>query len=136
MPMQFDTILLKSLWLYYALFWTILMKKAAICDLSKNDHLFWGCSLVDSFHKGILLNETELSTLSISSVTLDLTLLLFPRSCHNLRGEACPLRVKRKLVIVVAKVEFFFASFIHISTTKKHFEKHLCWESFHHLLWT
>ena len=76
-----------------------------------------GCRLGSS-HKGIPLHETEWSTQSISSEILDLTLLLFPRSCHNLRGEACPLRVKRKLVIVVAKVELFFACFIHISTKK------------------
>ena len=75
------------------------------------------CSLGSS-HKGIPIHETEWSTLSISSEILDLTLLLFPRSCHNLRGEACPLRVERKLVIVVAKVELFFACFIHISTKK------------------
>ena len=73
---------------------------------------------MDPSHKSSSLHETEWSTLSISSEILGLTLLLFPRSCHNLRGEACPLRVKRKLVIVVAKVELFFACFIHISTKK------------------
>ena len=100
------------------------MKKVEIFNLSKSAHLFEGpchpppgCSLGSS-HKGSSLHETGWSTLSISSEILDLTLLLFPRSCHNLRGEACPLRVERKLVIVVAKVELFFACFIHISTKK------------------
>ena len=127
-------------------FWLYLWKrlKSVICQkvlifFEGPCHPPPGCSLGSS-HKGSSLHETGWSTLSISSEILDLTLLLFPRSCHNLRGEACPLRVKRKLVIAVAKLELFFACFIHISTKKNSFETHLCWpecwESFHHLLWT